>query len=53
MKVRDCPVCGNPDLLTKHNKGYCYKCDLMFKVKQAGENERQEIIEHYKRTVFK
>ena len=46
-------MCGNPDLLTKHNKGYCYKCDLMFKVKQAGENERQEIIEHYKRTVFK
>ena len=53
MKVRYCPVCGNYDLLVKYNKGYCYKCDLMFKVKTAGEKERQEIVDHYKRKVFK
>ena len=53
MKVKYCPVCGNPDILCHYSKGYCYKCDLLFKVKQAGEAERQEIVDHYKRKVFK
>lgn len=53
MKVRYCPVCGNPDLLVKYEKGYCFKCDLLFKVKRAGEADRQEIVETYKRKVFK
>ena len=52
MKVRYCPVCGNADMLVKYNKGYCYKCDLLFKVKQASETDRQEIVDHYKRKVF-
>lgn len=52
MKVRYCPACGNADLLVKQNKGYCYKCDLLFKVRRAEKEERQEIVEHYKRPVL-
>ena len=53
MKVRYCPCCGNPDLLVKYNTGYCFKCDITFKVRLAGEEARKEIVEHYKKKVFK
>lgn len=52
MKVRYCPQCGNKDLLVKYTTGYCYKCDMTFKVKQGSEDARQEIVKHYQQRVF-
>lgn len=53
MKVRYCPQCGNTNLLVKYTTGYCYRCDMTFKVKQAGEEARKEIVEHYQKRVCK
>lgn len=49
MRVRYCPQCGNHDLLVKWNTGYCFRCDMTFRAKQAGEEARKEIVEHYQK----